>query len=886
MSHFLYSFATAMNKKLLTLFKRMLCAAFITGAVLSCENEKPRFDLPEHNPGGSGYLYIESLTPDTFKFRMRDSVVFSIRTVPYDLLQLDSIGIQVCDTAGAPYNLITVGTPRLRSDGVWNITGYLSKGIQAGDIVSLMITYRDTVLRSDPAVLSPILVQLKPFTTLTPDTLTFNEGDTALFRIRTSPVDLLSISHMSVELADTAGNRYEYADICSTTLTDSIWNIKTLLRYGMNTGDIVVVKVSDTLDNVSVLGRPIVLNMIPKPVPVYYALDLAEDSISAFTTENSLATIRFRTSPWDILLNDTTYHLTLTDTLGASISSLRLNLLEFQPQDSCWKMEVKITDIRKSDFLVQGKLYNTDTAYYSKRIDLKKVSFGLQTVKGQGFSASVDSKTASCSVCIPTLSDFSKVQLTVSSFSGDKVMYDNTEITKNKAYTVDGSKPIILSVWKYDIHKDYTISFRNTGLPIVKITTSRPVTRRDTWVEGNTMRIEMPDGTVDYEGTLSLKGHGNQTWSDFDKKPYGLKLDEKAKILGMHKQKRWILLANYKDRTLMRNDICFWISRQTDMPYTVNGQFVELVWNGEHRGNYYLCEQIRIDNHRIDIVKPKLDDPENGGIFMKIDAFYDYSNNQLRDSKWDDKRNPKPVVFRSSTYSLPYVFKDPDEDEEGNQITSSSKVYKYMQGYVDKMETAISKAATSNEWMQYLDMDRAIDYALIQEITMNHDAYNTWPENGPKSHNLYKDSCGKVCFGPMWDYDYHTFTLYGDFEYGSTTWNSTENPRIKQWEVLSMSNNNKNGKFYYSDLKKNKVFKDSLVAKWDRYKVKWEEGFEKYVDQTADKIRLSEEFNDRKWDYTSRQNGDWQLTFDQAVDAIKKAFRKRLAWIDANIGNL
>ena len=878
-----------MNKKLLTLFKGLLSAVFITGAILSCENEKPQIDFPEPDTDGRGYIHIESLTPDTFKFRMRDSVVFNVRTVPYNLLQLDSIGIQVSDTAGAPYSHITIGTPRLRTDGVWDITGYLSKGIQTGDIVTLTITGRDTVLRSDPIVLCPIFVQLKPFTTLTPDTLTFNEGDTALLRIKTSPVDLLSISHMSVELADTAGSSYKFADICSATLADSIWTIKTLFRYGMKTGDVVVVKVSDTLDNVSVLGRPIVLNMIPKPVPVYYALDLAEDSISAFTTENSLATIRFRTSPWDILLNDTTYHLTLTDTLGVPISSLKLNLLEFQPQDSCWKMEVKITDIRKSDFFVQGKLYNTDTAYYSKRIDIKKVSFGLQTVKGQGFSASVDSKTASCSVCIPTLSDFSKVQLTVSSFSGDEVTYDNMVMTKNKAYTVDGSKPVILSVWKYDIHKDYTISFRNTGLPIVKITTSGPVTRRDTWVEGNTMRIEMPDGTVDYEGTLSLKGHGNQTWSDFDKKPYGLKLDEKAKILGMHKQKRWILLANYKDRTLMRNDISFWISRQTDMPYTVNGQFVELVWNGEHRGNYYLCEQIRIDNHRIDIHKPNLEDPEKGGIFMKIDAFLglDYSSPEW--SAWSDKAIP--IGFRSTRYNLPYVFKDPDEDEDGNPITENSKVFKYMQDYVDKMETAISKAGTSNEWMQYLDMDRAIDYALIQEITMNSDAYNNWPgEGGPKSHYLYKDSCGgdkdtsRICFGPMWDYDYHTYTLYGDFEYGNTTWNSTENPRIKQWEVLSMSK--KNGKFYYSDLKKNKVFKDSLVAKWDRYKVKWEDGFEDYVDQTADKIRLSEEFNDRKWDYTSRQNGDWQLTFDQAVDAIKIAFRKRLAWIDSNIRNL
>ena len=213
------------------------------------------------------------------------------------------------------------------------------------------------------------------------------------------------------------------------------------------------------------------------------------------------------------------------------------------------------------------------------------------------------------------------------------------------------------------------------------------------------MRIERADGTVDYEGPLSLKGRGNGTWSETDKKPYALRLDEKSKLLGMHKQKRWCLLANYKDRTLLRNDAAFWLSRHTELPYTVSGRFVELVWNGKHMGNYYLCEQIRIDNHRVDIVNPKLDDPENGGMLIVIDDFLGYSSS--------DRYDKSPMVgFRSTgannRYKLPYVLKDPEEDENGNLLTSSSATYKYLFNYVKEMEDAIYNADKIKSSMLFL----------------------------------------------------------------------------------------------------------------------------------------------------------------------------------------
>ena len=726
------------------------------------------------------------------------------------------------------------------------------------------------------------------------DTLTFNEGEYFTLHVKTTPYDLLK-NVEKVQIDTVTKEKYSYATVLGKImLSDSIWNIIVRPELGLTSGDVIMPKF--IFEDTTLYASPVALKMIPKPIPIHYALDVASDSISAYES-GGLATVYLRTTPWNILQTDTNTVLTLTDTLGGIINNVTEQSREFMP-DSTWAIKLKVTDNAESSFIAYT-LSLPDTSLHTQAIELKEVSsneFRIRSIKASDNLQTLDFKSSTneytYDMPLTVINDRSAIKLRFY-YDGDKITIGDTTILKSiEPYTLDLTNPLKITLWKYDLRKDFTViaKMTGTGLPIVRITTSAPYKksvasmRRDTWVPDIKMRIELPDGTVDYEGTTSLKGRGNQTWSDFDKKPFAIKLDEKAKILGMPKNKRWILLANIKDRTLLRNDIALWIAHQTEMPYNVHGEFVELVWNGEHLGNYYLCEQARIGSNRINIKDPDLANPENGGIFMKIDAFFDYTNRQLADSKWNDKRG-SIVGFKSSLYNLPYTFKDPEEDENGNLLTSNSPVYRYMKQYVNEMEAAISKASSTNhDWQNYLDISSAVDYALIQEITMNHDAYNEWPEKGPKSHNLYKDSNGVICFGPMWDYDYHTFTLYNDFEYGNTTWNNSENPRLYQWEILSMKD--KNGKFYYTDLMNDPEFKKLLLQRWDEYKVKWENGFEDYVDQMTEKIRVSQSLNYKIWGCPSRQNGDWSLSFDNAVKAIKTAFKKRLQWIDENIGSL
>ena len=166
--------------------------------------------------------------------------------------------------------------------------------------------------------------------------------------------------------------------------------------------------------------------------------------------------------------------------------------------------------------------------------------------------------------------------------NGTKVCVGDKEQKSGKT-TNDFSSPItyrIVSAEKKSY--EYLVTICYSSLPTLYITTPQAITSKDDWVKGSTMIMTNTDNTtsdVTYTD-VSIKGRGNSTWS-YPKKPYAIKLDKKTEILGMPKHKRWALLANWMDRTLLRNAVAFEIARNTtSLEWTPRGQFVEVVLNG------------------------------------------------------------------------------------------------------------------------------------------------------------------------------------------------------------------------------------------------------------------------------------------------------------------
>ena len=723
----------------------------------------------------------------------------------------------------------------------------------------------------NPPIVDPDTVKTDDFKAsfelLMPDTLVFADGDTLMMHFCATPWNLPLMDSVSVEFIDTAGVLYPYVSVWGFDMQrDSTWIMQVLASDSIGSGDMIraSVKTGDTI----LLSKPVVLEMIRYQAPVFRSIDILSGKVSAYE-KDSVAKVLLRTTPWDLLLQDSV-SIQLTDTLGNPDQTCIIQDVGMLA-DSTWLLNVTLARLSKGT--VKVAVTCPDTVILSSPVEIRKVTFKMSSVKiGPDYDMKYDAQNMSYYVNLPA-GDYSDMKIKFNFTGGDSITVGDSAFFNAIYYNFDLNEPVKATLWSYGLHKDYTVKIEvfNTNLPVVTINTpgGKAITSKTVWTDGATMKIVYPDGSPDYEGTLSMRGRGNNTWS-FNKKPYALKLDEKAEILGMPQHKRWILLANYKDRTLLRNDAAFWLSKQTDLPYTVRGQYVELVMNGKHMGNYYLCEHAKINKNRINIDEPDLENPELGGFFAEMESYYGY---------YSDK---KELGFWSKTYNLPYILKDPDIDT----ISSTHPAYKYFKNFIEEMELVLNNedSVRKHAYERYIDVDKAIDYALVNELAGNHDFYNTWPKDGPHSCFLYIDREHRLCFGPVWDFDYHTFMP----------------SRANQWEALSISSKvnqwggwwgggQSQSKFYYTSLLKDPAFKQRLVDRWNMLKVRFA-GLPEYIDMMADSIRASEEWNYKVWGRIQNSNGDENsdinLTFQESVNKMKEGFEKKFKWIDENISKL
>ena len=447
------------------------------------------------------------------------------------------------------------------------------------------------------------------------------------------------------------------------------------------------------------------------------------------------------------------------------------------------------------------------------------------------------STDGSITFTLPTFTDFPGFIMTYS-ISGGTVLKADDKVIESGVTPFDVSHPVALTVCNGNKEKRYTLVVRNTGLPVVRITTEgftqkdvesqRKYKQNGEWIDQRkwwpseetvsgtaTFHIENADGTIDLDhAPMAIKGRGNATWK-YNKRPCAIKLltEDKVNVLGMKKSKRWILLANWKDRTLLRNDAAFWLSQKTELkltttddngntlqekvgfPYSVHGQFVELEFNGVHRGNYYLCEQVRIEKNRVNLQEMAKNETGEtdpllltGGYMMEID------------NNFDEK-----FKFESDVFNLKYMFKDPDDNLSTQAVT-------YMKGKINGLEAMIQDIPNGNyQYRDYLDMDSAIWFMFINELTGNGDFFNNDGDStsewyGPHSTYFYKDrdvrnkdgsvTESKLFMGPVWDFDYLTFIP----------------SRSNQWVGVAESG------YYYYYFTKDPVFRARTKQLWRAYK--------------------------------------------------------------------
>lgn len=406
---------------------------------------------------------------------------------------------------------------------------------------------------------------------------------------------------------------------------------------------------------------------------------------------------------------------------------------------------------------------------------------------------------------------------------------------------VDFSKPVEYSVVSADgDRRTYKVEISNTGLPLVVINTedNKPIVSKDDWLVNTSITIYNTDGSIEYQGhTDNIKGRGNSTWNA-PKKPYAIKLDKKAEIFGFPKHKRWVLLANWRDRTVLRNDVTFELGNRTGLEWTPRGKHVEVILNGKHLGNYFFCEQVKIDKNRVNVNELTAEDTDEdiikGGYLMELDVYYDEVNK-----------------FKSAVKKLPYMFKEPDEE-----ILNDAQ-FSFMRDYVNRFETALydDEEFANRTYAEYIDVDSYIDFYLVNEVVGNAEL------NNPKSTYMHKDKDGMLTAGPLWDFDTYTFV-----------------PKRSSRYVIKNC-------LYYTRFDEDPEYIERVKERWSELYPKFV-AIGAYIDEKAELLRKSQEVNIKLWPINVRYNEDETLSFDEAVSTMKSAVLTKIEWLNNKINSL
>lgn len=356
-----------------------------------------------------------------------------------------------------------------------------------------------------------------------------------------------------------------------------------------------------------------------------------------------------------------------------------------------------------------------------------------------------------------------------------------------------------------------------------------------------------------------VRGRGNSTWSA-DKKPYKFKLEKKKNLLGMGGNKHWVLLANYYDVSMLRNKLTYWLGAQLGMEFTPKCEFVNVVMNGEYLGSYYLCEQIRVGESRVNI-----DDLEKDEETKKATDEATISGGYLLSmSPYGDELGQTFTTTQSNTF----LIESPSFEGYLNEAQKN-----YIAGYVQNTEDAIYgfdfKDASGKSYQEYMDTDAAINYYWMQEISMNGDAFLS------TSTYLYKKRNGKLYWGPLWDFD---FVAWGATDFYSNN-------------CTGFSANNST---WFRRLFDDPVFYQKVVERWPAFREKLLEASKDggQIDIYAAKQYESQKHNYEIWKKYSNEywEGDreetQEITYDSEVERFKSWIKERVNWIDDNLNHL
>lgn len=366
-------------------------------------------------------------------------------------------------------------------------------------------------------------------------------------------------------------------------------------------------------------------------------------------------------------------------------------------------------------------------------------------------------------------------------------------------------------------------------MPVIRINTENntPITSREEYLSASLSVESEGDNQKDLE--VNIRGRGNSSWYNAEKKSFRLKFEEKTSLLGRTKDKSWALVANYFDKSMLRNELAFHMSRMSSLAYTPASDFVEVYINGSYDGVYMLVDHLKTGSHRVD-----------ADYLLEIDVR----------AEEDDIKVTVPHL------SQPVVVKDPDD------ISYTSDEYLYISDYLSQTASAIYDGAFASMYGGYrafIDTQSFADWYLINEIAKNNDA-------------IMYTSCymncnvgGKLFMGPVWDFD----IAFGNVNYNDNE--KTEGLWIAKADWYSQM---------LTDSEFIELVKERFMFFYNNRNEIYDfiDGYSAYLKPYIDK-------NEERWQTMDKllwANNEVFDTYEEYIASLKKWLEDRFKWMKEN----
>lgn len=388
---------------------------------------------------------------------------------------------------------------------------------------------------------------------------------------------------------------------------------------------------------------------------------------------------------------------------------------------------------------------------------------------------------------------------------------------------------------------------QQTDLPTIYIETEggQPIVSKEDYVDAVLHYVDS-NGVKTYDA-LGVRGRGNSTWN-LEKKPYRIKFAEKQEFMGPEraKAKSWTLLANFADKTLLRNAVAACIGDFAGQPFTAGAQFVDLVLNGTYLGNYQLSDQVEVRKKRVDIDEqdeiPTEDANITGGYFLEVDGW----------------ATAEPVYYKTNRNVLVTV-KSPDEE------VIVSRQLEYIKNHMQLFEDALFSldfADPEKGYRPYVDSLTLASWYISTELTGNVDGF--W-----STYMYKKKDDQKFYWGPLWDYDiaFNNCNRVGDVSEALMINKGFGGDLTQKW-VLQMW--------------KDPWFVQLINRTWQEYLARGiEEHVMDYIDSMSVVIDRSQAMNFQKWPIDRRDYNEIVLfsTYQEGIDYLKSFLHTHCAYL-------